>query len=86
MNQEKKTELFQALKQSQVEDNPEDAKLVEGVILDEIATIEPILDRWITEARDYYLRWAIHLATCPGEAFNCDCGLNVAILGRTDTR
>lgn len=70
----------------------DDAEL-DGIIREDIAAIEPIIDAWIAEARDWYFAWTVHAITCPGHSyphtvgigqagFQCTCGLLHAIANR----
>jgi hypothetical protein len=47
----------------------------------DVEAIEPLIDRWIREARDYYFEWAQHKPGCvfTGKLGPCPCGLFAAI-------
>lgn len=52
----------------------------EEILKEDMKVLEPLIDVWIAEARDYYSSWARHDTSCNLFTEGCSCGLGDAIL------
>ena len=79
MTGEQRNELLDALRHG-VTGDPE----LDLILAEDLAAIEPIIDQWLVNARDYYFEWAQHKEGCVfTEKFGpCPCGLLKAIENR----
>jgi hypothetical protein len=60
--------------------------VLEDILKEDLASLEPVIEEWIFQARDYYFQWAQH--TCPATMrteLSCACGLLAAIAKRRRT-
>lgn len=77
MTPEQKAEVLNALRHGHTDD-PELDQILEM----DVAALEPLIDNWIVNARDWYFSWTIHKPICPAKVNHfepCTCGLLTAI-------
>lgn len=82
MNSEQKAQILDALHHG----FPADPDF-ENILDDDVKVLEPLVDAWLIDARDFFFAWAQHKHDCnitdqPLNAEACSCGLVQAIRKR----